>query len=111
MFLVPQGPANNQTMVWSGVNWYDAPTGMTMPAGEWTHLAFTVDNGSIRVYVNGAEKFGGTNFPDIFSAGGAVFGLGVNWWDTPFKGMMDDVRVYDGALSPDAAAGLAANRP
>ncbi|MFC5470803.1 LamG-like jellyroll fold domain-containing protein [Cohnella suwonensis] len=105
--LVPQGSAGNQTMVWSGSSWYDAPTGMSIPAGEWTHLAFTVEKGSIRVYVNGAAKFAGTNFPDVFSAAGAIFGLAVNWWDTPFKGMMDDMRVYDGALSPAAVAGLA----
>lgn len=107
--LVPSGPASNNTMVWSGsVNWYDAPAGMTIKAGEWTHVAFTVDNGQIHLYVNGAEKFSSTNFPNIFTTSQSIFGLGVNLWDTPYKGLMDELNVYEGALSPEAVAGLAA---
>ncbi|WP_426446107.1 LamG-like jellyroll fold domain-containing protein [Paenibacillus sp. S-38] len=106
--LVPSGPAANNTMVWSGSGtWYDAPAGMTIPTGEWTHVAFSVDNGTIIVYVNGEAKFTGSNFPNIFTTADASFSLGVNWWDTPFKGLMDDVRVYQGALSPKQLADLA----
>lgn len=25
----------------------------------------------------------------------ATFSLGVNWWDPPFKGMLDELRIYD----------------
>jgi arabinan endo-1,5-alpha-L-arabinosidase len=106
--LVPNGPASGNTMVWSGsAAWYDAAAGLTIPVGEWTHLAFTVDNGSVHVYVNGALKFTGTNFPNIFTTANAGFSLGVNWWDPPFKGLMDELRVYEGALSPSEVQQLA----
>jgi arabinan endo-1,5-alpha-L-arabinosidase len=79
------GPVGNQTMVWSGTAWYDAVTGSTIKAGEWTHLAFTVDNGQIVVYVNGIERFNHGGFPNVFTTTDGIFGLGVNWWDTPYK--------------------------
>lgn len=105
--LVPRGPVKDNTMVWSGsASWYDGPAGMTVPAGEWTHLAFSVDRGTLTLYVNGVPKFKGTNFPDIFGGGDAVFSLGVNWWDAPFKGLIDDLRIYDGALTPAQAGEL-----
>jgi arabinan endo-1,5-alpha-L-arabinosidase len=105
--LVPNGPTGD-TMVWSnGPRWYDAPTGMTINTGEWTHLAYTVDNGTIIVYVNGEEKFTGTDFSNIFTTTNANFSLGVNYWDTPFQGLMDELRIYEGALTPTQVADLA----
>ncbi|MBD0382155.1 LamG-like jellyroll fold domain-containing protein [Paenibacillus sedimenti] len=106
--LVPNGPAGGNTMIWSGsTRWYDAPTGLTVKTGEWTHLAFSVDNGTIIVYVNGVPKFTGTNFSNIFTTTNASFSLGVNWWDTPFKGLMDELRIYEGALTPSQVTNLA----
>ncbi len=99
--LVPMGPVGNQTMIWSGTSWYDAVTGMTIKAGEWTHLAFTVDNGQIAVYVNGEEKFNRGGFPNVFTTTNGTFGLGVNWWDTPYKGLIDELQVFEGALTPE----------
>nr|WP_186576924.1 LamG-like jellyroll fold domain-containing protein [Aquibacillus kalidii] len=91
-----------QTMVWSNNsnNWYDAKTDMTIPTDKWSHLTFTVNDGEAMFYINGQQKFSGSNFPDIFTSLDAVFGLGVNFWDTPFKGLMDEVRVYDGVVLP-----------
>ncbi|OAS86937.1 LamG-like jellyroll fold domain-containing protein [Metabacillus litoralis] len=106
--LVPNGPANGSTMVWSGSStWYDAAAGMKINNDEWSHLAFTVDNGTINVYVNGVQKFTGTNFPNIFTSTDSSFGLGVNYWDTPFKGLMDELRIYEGALTPSQVSNLA----
>ncbi|SFD53950.1 arabinan endo-1,5-alpha-L-arabinosidase [Paenibacillus catalpae] len=73
---------------------------------EWTHLAYSVDNGTLTVYVNGEQKFSGSNFPDIFTGTDSVFSLGVNWRDAPFKGQLDELQVYEGALSPAQVAEL-----
>jgi arabinan endo-1,5-alpha-L-arabinosidase len=104
--LVPQGPAG-RTMIWSGENWYDAATNLTIPTEQWTHVAFTVDNGKMKVYLNGQEQFAGKDFPDLFTNKEAVFALGVNYWDKPFEGMIDDLRIYDEAISADKIAKLA----
>ena len=90
------------TMVWSrdGDTWYDAITDKTIPIGEWTHLVLTVNEGNVVFYINGEAKYTGGNFPNIFTSTDAVFGLGVNYWDVPFEGLMDEVRVYDGVALP-----------
>ncbi|WP_102191551.1 LamG-like jellyroll fold domain-containing protein [Microbacterium aurantiacum] len=107
--LVPQGHSGvgGSTMVWSGTRWYDAGTGATLPLDEWSHVAFTVDGGSIAVYVDGVERFQGTGFPDVFAASGAEFGLGVNWWDAPFAGDVDELKVWSSALAAEDIAELA----
>lgn len=106
--LVPKGPVGDNTMVWSGSGvWYDGIAGLTIPTGTWSHLAYSVDNGTLSVYVNGEMKFTGSNFPDIFTGTDSVFSLGVNWWDTPFKGQLDELQVFEGALSPMQVAELA----
>ncbi|NWQ40848.1 family 43 glycosylhydrolase [Bacillus sp. EB106-08-02-XG196] len=101
--VVPKTGWGN-TMVWShnGDQWYDAVTDRTITIGEWSHLTLTVKEGNVVFYVNGAAKFTGTNFPNVFTSINAAFGLGVNYWDTPFKGLMDEVRVYDGLALPES---------
>jgi len=95
------------SMLWSGTAWYDAGLGMNIPTGQWSHVAFTVKNGAVNVYVNGAKRFSGVNFPNVFTTNNAVFALGVNWWDAPYKGSMDDLRVYGAALTDGEIATLA----
>ena len=75
--MVPQGPVGGQTMLWSGTAWYDGVTGTQIPAGQWSHLAFTVDAGAVKVYVDGVEKFSGVNFPNVFTTANGAFALGV----------------------------------
>ncbi|KLU37647.1 glycoside hydrolase family 43 [Massilia sp. WF1] len=107
--LLPKGHdfVNGATMLWSGTAWYDAGLGMNVPTGQWSHLAFSVNNGAVNVYVNGVRRFNGGNFPDVFTTVSGVFALGVNWWDTPYKGSMDELRIYNRALSDAEVAGLA----
>lgn len=92
---------NNETsMLWSGnVIWYDANPATLIPLDTFSHVAFTVDDGLITLYIDGEPKFSGSGFPDVFSVDTQVFALGVNYWDTPFNGLIDEVRVYDRALS------------
>nr|WP_324258361.1 family 43 glycosylhydrolase [Cellvibrio fontiphilus] len=99
--LLPMGHGwvNGNTMLWSGTVWYDAGLGMNIPVNQWSHLAFSVNNGAVNVYVNGVKKFSGVNFPNIFTNANGIFSLGVNWWDIPYKGAMDDLRIYETSLS------------
>ena len=67
---------------------------------RWTHLAMTYDGVTIRRYVDG--KLAGTRAPAGTIAGGAYplrFG-GNAVWKEWFKGRLDEVRVYDSALTP-----------
>ncbi|HEX8236089.1 MAG TPA: glycoside hydrolase family 43 C-terminal domain-containing protein [Abditibacteriaceae bacterium] len=112
--VVPMGLGflNNETMVWAGsASWYDALTKMKIPVNVWTHLSFAVRDGAITVYVNGAPQFSGTNFPNVFTTTTGTFALGVNWQDVPFKGLMDELRVYESALTAEEIVALAQNAP
>lgn len=95
--FVPQN-SNGLTLLWSGQAWYDALTGMTIPEQQWTHVAFTVKHGTVKVYINGVEKFSGEDFPNVFRNKNGVFALGVNYWDVPYKGMIDELKIYSRAL-------------
>jgi arabinan endo-1,5-alpha-L-arabinosidase len=70
-----------------------------------------VQNGTIVVYVNGAQKFKGTNFPNVLTTTTGTFALGVNWWDVPFKGAMDELHLYESALTAEEVAALAREAP
>ncbi len=106
--VVPRGPGGPmESMVWSGTAWYDASFGSQIPTGEWTHVAFTVDSGDILAWVDGVRVHEGTGFPDVLKDSSAVFALGVNWWDTPYQGLMDELKVFDDVLSDSQVAGLA----
>lgn len=101
--LVPSGPADGQTMVWSGSqSWFDAASGMIIPENEWSHVAFTVEEGDMKLYIDGEEMYAGSGFPDIFTTTTSRFSLGVNYWDVPYRGLMDELRIYDNiAISSD----------
>jgi hypothetical protein len=78
---------------------FDVRSPATVPANAWTHLATTYDGTSLRLYVNGTlvttraltGAIGATSNPLRFG-GNAV-------WPEYFQGRMDDIRVYNRALS------------
>ncbi|WP_062288879.1 LamG-like jellyroll fold domain-containing protein [Demequina phytophila] len=108
--VVPQG-WNGQTMLWSNDNgtWYDGITGRLIPIGEWTHVAFTVDAGQVTLYVNGVDVGANAAFTDVLTSPTAAFALGVNWWDQPFRGDIDELAMWTSVLSPEDVATLAAS--
>lgn len=79
-------------------------------SGEWYHVAGTYDGQTVAVYVDGALA-GSTTYgsvqnlntaADIPVAIGHLEGWSVQW----FRGKMDDVRVYDEALSGGQVSAL-----
>jgi Beta-xylosidase len=107
-FLPGGGPGStgNNAVLWSGEAWYDGNTKVILPLNEWSHVTFTVNEGSVKVYVDGVLKHSGTTFPSIFNNGNAEFGLGVNYFDNdiPYNGLMDEVKIYNTVLSSDEVA-------
>ena len=77
-------------------------------AGNWIMVTITCKSGEQKLYFNGIEKASdsssGVNVietlkeQDIF--------LGINWWDASFKGLIDEVRIYDRVLTADDVAKL-----
>ncbi|MBN2136966.1 MAG: lamin tail domain-containing protein [Sedimentisphaerales bacterium] len=70
----------------------------TIGLNEWCHVAGTNDGSTIRLYVNGESKGSATSTGRT----GADYDLyvGYDGYSDYFSGLVDDVRVYDRALSP-----------
>ncbi|MNI66857.1 hypothetical protein D3C73_1224490 [compost metagenome] len=98
--LVPQG-GSKATLLWANAA-YEATAGYIIPVNQWTHVVFTVNNGTVKLYINGKEVFSGTGFPNTFTNDNGVFTLGVNYWDAPYKGLMDELKIYNNVISPEA---------
>ncbi len=80
--------------------------------GEWYHVAFTYDSERFRFYVNGRlQPSAAKDLGAIRSMKQAVM-VGSSGADSPrpqhFKGIIDEVRIYERALSEDEILALAA---
>jgi arabinan endo-1,5-alpha-L-arabinosidase len=106
--LVPRGPGGQQhTMLWSGTQWFDGTFNTAIPTGAWSHLVMVVNNGTLSLYLNGTLVNTMTGFPDVFTPAAATqFALGVNFWDTPYNGLVDELKLYDEAIAQENVAAL-----
>src|SRR5207248_324381 len=78
---------------------YNATGAAALPLDTWTHLATTYDGSTLCLYVNGTQAASR-------SVGGPISGStsplrigGNNVWGEYFNGVLDEVRVYNRALS------------
>jgi hypothetical protein len=70
----------------------------------WSHLAATYDGTTLRLYVNGVQTAERVVGGAIAVSDGALRFGGNAVWGEWFRGLLDDVRVYDRALSPSELA-------
>ena len=92
---------SGNTMVWSGTEWYDGNLGTQVPIDEWSHIAFTVNQGVLKAYLDGKLVFKGDDFPDVFVMEDSVFSIGVNYWDDAYKGSIDQLMIFDSTVLSD----------
>ncbi|MCB9462790.1 MAG: DUF642 domain-containing protein [Candidatus Eisenbacteria bacterium] len=86
-----------------------------LPFDEWYHLVVTTDGQGFKLYVNGEllnwDDWGYEGYELAAWGNGPVqLGSFSDWWDTDPCGI-DEVRIYDYALSPEQVAELAADVP
>ncbi|MBN2133314.1 MAG: LamG domain-containing protein, partial [Sedimentisphaerales bacterium] len=98
------------TGIVGGAGWFTAQ-GPAADLGEWTHVGGTYVPGSHKLYINGefAGEGGGVISPNtdqVLRIGGGATESAGNYF---FDGMIDDVRVYDHALSEAQLAAVMAN--
>lgn len=81
---------------------------IAVKAGEWAHVTATFDNGAWALFVDGKPAGEGKVAADFASP--AVYGIGRNLagGPRPFKGLIDELRLYNRALSPREVAEQAA---
>jgi hypothetical protein len=69
------------------------------PLNTWTHLAATYDGATLRLYVNGVQKASKAVTGAIKTSTGNLRIGGNSIWGEWFAGQIDEVRVYDKALT------------
>jgi hypothetical protein len=65
----------------------------------WTHLATTFDGTNVKLFVNGVQAASGAAAGSIGASTGFLRIGGNNLWGEWFQGRIDDVRIYNRALS------------
>jgi glucose/arabinose dehydrogenase/PKD repeat protein len=70
-----------------------------LPLNAWTHLAATYDGTTLRLYVNGAQVSSKAQTGAVAASTGPLKLGGNAIWGEWYAGLMDDVRVYDRALT------------
>ncbi len=103
--------ANQTTGVlsWGRYNVSVGSGNRVLTVGEWTHLAVTFDKATTRFYVNGVQT--GTSSTWSFGPdreASLQIGCDSVGGGNPFNGAIDEVKIYDIALTPAEILALAA---
>ena len=76
-----------------------------VPLNAWTHLATTYDGSLLRLYVNGSLASSSAVSGAMAASTGLLRLGGNSIWGEWFAGLIDEVRVYDRALSASEVQG------
>jgi hypothetical protein len=91
------GVANGQVFIGGSERMVDAPA--VTPLNTWTHLAVTYDGATLRLYSNGTQVAQVAQTGSILASTGVLRIGGNAIWSEWFKGLIDEVRVYNRALT------------
>ena len=73
--------------------------GATLPTNTWSHLAGTYDGTTLRLYVNGVQVASAAYSGTIGTSSGPLRIGGNSLWGEYFQGAIDEVRIYNRALT------------
>jgi hypothetical protein len=80
-----------------GSTWVSVKQNLSV--GEWYHIAGTFDGTNIKCYLNGVEK--DMNQISAIKGVNARLFIGQDGWDDIFNGTIDEVKIYNRALSAE----------
>ena len=83
-----------------GNNNEDKDSNICIPKNTWTHVAFVFDNGNYYAYQNGSSVSTAGNFSlaSIYNSN-TLMKMGQGYVDAGLSGKLDEVRIYNRALS------------
>jgi fibronectin type 3 domain-containing protein len=82
-----------------GASHVEAFGATALPAGVWTFLAATYDGANLRFYINGTQVASQPHTGDILTSNNPLQIGGDSIYGQFFQGLIDEVRVYDTALT------------
>jgi len=71
----------------------------SLPLNSWSHLAVTYNGSVLRIYVNGAQKASRSVGGALTASAGPLRLGGNSVWGEYFAGLIDEIRIYNRALS------------
>jgi hypothetical protein len=96
--------------IFRSTNTYMATTTETISPNQWFFVAGTYDGETIRTYINGIEKATNTDPSGAINSNSATVTIGYpypgTWPNSWFDGAIDDVRIYDRALSAEEVTAI-----
>jgi hypothetical protein len=87
-----------------GASEFDTRGTAQLAVNTWTHLAATYDGLNLRLYVNGTQVSSRALTGSMSASTGALRIGGNTIWQEWFAGLIDEVRVYNRALSATEVA-------
>ena len=92
----------NSDCITPSQNWQQMSVG-SFSASGWQHMVYTFDNGVGKIYANGVLRSTISSYPgkSIDNCSGGNLRIGAWWKDSPeyYQGSLDEVRIYNRALS------------
>jgi hypothetical protein len=82
-----------------GSNVYNSSGTAALATNAWTHLASTYDGSILRLYVNGVQTASRAVSGSLVQSSNPLRIGGNLVWGEYFRGQIDDVRIYNGALT------------
>jgi hypothetical protein len=73
-------------------------TGITAPAGQWTHAALTYNNGAVNIYVNGTLAASSNRALEDQAGFATSIGYDAKINSEYFAGLLDEIQFFDRAL-------------
>jgi hypothetical protein len=102
---IPGSSIKRNGLCVAGQGWYEVHSTHYLTAGQWCLVTSTWDGSVFKIYINGELSGSNSSVPagfiDFCPGGTLRFGI---WWRadlSPFQGVMDDVRIYNQALSAE----------
>ena len=87
--------------------WVESGTSAAqIPLNQWVHIAFVKSGNAIRLYINGVLDSQRTLNGSVIGNSGPLY-IGKDPWHSGADSLMDDVRIYNRALSASEIATLA----
>lgn len=79
---------------------YSLSSSSRIPLGQWSHIVGTYDRNKLAIYVNGEIQNNRELSGELYT-NSARFYIGMNYPTDAFKGKIDEVAVYNRALTSD----------
>jgi len=105
--IMPTDDLGNLVIDFTGVgdnNWYSASRSLNVDT--WYHIVLSITGTEAKIYLNN-NLIDTVAIPNTIQNDMMQYILGANWFpDTAFDGLIDDLRIYDRAISADKVTEL-----